>query len=141
MTKEDSPQLENDPIRVACTNCAALCCRKGVIMELRPEEAEFMRQSGTALAEFGAKPVGRGRLLRVLGQRRPATAPYQLESDCGNLVSGPNGALLCGVYTDPDRPDICDKFQEGGYGCRVARVKGGIDPQGKLDAWLERSQS
>lgn len=127
--------------QVTCQTCAALCCRSGVRMELKPSEAEVMRQQGTGLVqqEVVSQP-SRRRLLPFLGVKKPGgneMQNYKLTTDCGALTESADGQKLCAKYEDPERPSICGDFKPGSLRCRQMRLKAGIDTHEEFKSYFE----
>jgi Fe-S-cluster containining protein len=100
-----------------CHNCTSACCREGVIMELTDLEAAFLRAAGTEMYEREK-------------EKRAVPSPYgdwQLLTDCAYLKTGDDGRTLCSIHKSPERPSICQFFEEGGWGCLRIRRKAGVD--------------
>lgn len=127
-----------------CGNCVALCCRKGVNMELSEAEVAFMQRGGTELSEVSPptpETSRRVKFLPLITRTQPAqNGTYRLESDCGYLtVDTETGQKICGAYEDPQRPEVCDAFKAGEYGCMTMRVLSGVDTDDEYDLFLQKS--
>ncbi len=109
----DSIPVEGADSRITCSDCPAICCRRGVVLPLRKKELDGLRKAGTDVEEY---PGGnQSRLTEILARR----VLYFLNSDCGNLtVDG-----KCGVWGTKEQPDACKQFVMGGYGCARARLE------------------
>lgn len=58
---------------VSCRNCVGACCRRGVVLRLTKEEAEFLEQGGSDL-EVITEPA------------QDKKGQYETFSDCGYLI-------------------------------------------------------
>lgn len=95
-----------------CASCIGACCMAKTIMELSPQEAEYMQDAGTDLQVLSKQEV------KAISGGRKAPKPdrgssyYMLTSDCGNLDQE---TRQCGDYEN--RPNVCREFDEGSYQC------------------------
>lgn len=125
-----------------CCMCDSACCEH-VVLPLTGREARFLRGAGTKLREWSdpapcPNAVKRGPLhnlfSRITRDRSIASddpvRSYEMEV-CGHLVlQDPNNPLSrreCGAYTNPERPDICGKFEAGSYNCHKIRANAGYE--------------
>ena len=119
------------PYEVAsCATCPAACCRENVRMPLTDKEAEFMRIGGTELEPLDSEPTCSERVRRMLGMS--VTHDYRLGTDCGYLVEGEDGRMLCSAHEDDNRPSICRDFQADSYNCHELRFFSGLEPAENL---------
>jgi hypothetical protein len=128
---------------VSCGTCISACCRRGMKFDLTPDEAEFMRLSGTELQELAPpEPAPRKRRFLPLMGVVEHTVPdgkqtYRLETDCSNVVETEDGQTLCGAYADPNRPEVCSDFLEGSYHCRGLRALAEVDTSADFQLYLD----
>lgn len=123
---------------VECGNCTAACCRKDMGMALGEDEATFLMRAGTRLREILPPFEGSwedvisrshdiSKLSTAMQDAIRATQAGQgyfvLETDCGWLTD--DG--LCGAHEDPERPEVCQKFEAGSIGCITLRLARGIE--------------
>jgi hypothetical protein len=129
---------------VNCSTCTAACCRKGVAMQLSPEEAETMRLGGAELVQrddAGQSSKFR-RVVTMLRLYLPQDTYYRLETDCGYLVEDPStGQLLCSIYGEGYRPRTCNDFKAGSFDCLFIRNEVGIDHPNVLQQYDAQTRS
>lgn len=129
---------------VECDNCTRPCCRKGVIKELHPEEAKFIRQSGTELELYKLRPDHTTTISKLLGRlasglsTKPASADYKFVSDCGYMLADENG-VYCSVEDEKDLPIVCQNAS-GSYSCRAIRYKESIDTYEDWHNWEDHTR-
>lgn len=127
-----------------CGGCIALCCRKGVRMELTPAEAEFMEAGGTELQELRAPVEVRTKRIAFLPlitrEFAAVDGQYELMTDCGYLTTDTErGQKICSAYEDPSRPAVCGDFKAGDYGCMTMRVMQGVDEMDEYELFLQQT--
>jgi Fe-S-cluster containining protein len=133
---------------ISCQNCTAACCKGPLVMELTLEEAAFMLRGGSKLTTV-AQPADhdREKVIHPVGElssnadsnlHRWVLEPgmeyfplpaglgrYILRGACGYLHTSEEGWQYCGAYDS--RPKACRDFTVGSDGCRVLRIRQGVD--------------
>lgn len=125
-----------------CQSCVGACCRAGIIISIDSEEAAWMQAGGTEMqavleaspnrdwAKLGRKVVPNDdeqrQALIYSNRLEKGQGFYRLVSDCGNLVLR-DGWYQCEAHEDPDRPDICNTFQQASDQCLTIRKNAGVE--------------
>lgn len=114
-----------------CSACGA-CCRD-IAIPLTSQEAALLEEAGTILSirRKPGEPVPRA---------KDGTTMYQMIGRCGYSAYTENGAAICTIHEDPDRPDICKDFVEGGFNCRVIQYFAGVITKDELVAYDEATR-
>lgn len=132
--------MEKDSL---CMNCSAACCRSGVVMALNSSESEYFLNSGVSF-ELHNSSIKRGIIGRVKDKifNREVKINYILTEDCKFIeYDWTVGALICSIYKSENRPNICDSFKAGEYGCMSIRANSGIDSAEVFVEWKNNTQT
>jgi Fe-S-cluster containining protein len=132
--------MEKDSL---CRSCSAACCRYGVVMELTRNEVDFMMSSGVSTERFDTEPKkGSKKQLASKIFSADTKESYILTKDCSFLeLDNDIGVMVCSIYFDESRPEICSKFKAGEYGCMSIRNMSSVDSQEVFVKWKENTQS
>lgn len=118
--------LDGVDTHIACSGCAAACCRKGVVMSLSANEVEFLDEAGTGLEKFDTSERSKiGKLVhRLTVPPSEERELMKLTTDCGHLdVDEVTGRLICDAYYDESRPEVCGDFRVGSFVCALLQLK------------------